>query len=160
MKKCKISDEELLRLYNDNVDMKTLEELSGISRQAIFNKVKKYQEATRRDGSKGELVPMVCPKCGEPFTRPKRNTIDKLNYCSIECFHSDRALNVKPEIKYSVREYRRRSRLVYELNVRQLTEGEVIHHIDGDITNYSLENLMVFPNHSAHMRFHHSLRKG
>ena len=37
---------------------------------------------------------------------------------------------------------------------RRLKKSEVVHHIDGDKTNNSIENLMVFPSHSDHMKHH------
>lgn len=41
---------------------------------------------------------------------------------------------------------------------RPITIEEIVHHIDGNCDNNNLDNLMLFPNHSAHLRFHHSLR--
>ena len=38
---------------------------------------------------------------------------------------------------------------------RYIDKKEVVHHIDGDCSNNRLSNLMLFPNHSAHMSFHH-----
>jgi len=51
--------------------------------------------------------------------------------------------------------YVRRSRLVAEkyLN-RYLTKKEVVHHINGDITDDRPENLYVFPSSQAHLKFH------
>jgi len=37
---------------------------------------------------------------------------------------------------------------------RKLKKGEVVHHIDGNRRNNSLDNLMVFPNQAEHARFH------
>ena len=34
-----------------------------------------------------------------------------------------------------------------------LNPEEKIHHIDGDVSNNSLINLMYFPNHSEHRKF-------
>lgn len=51
-------------------------------------------------------------------------------------------------------------RLIMEEHIgRYLKSGEVVHHIDNDFSNNKLENLILFPNHSAHMKFHWKLRK-
>lgn len=51
-----------------------------------------------------------------------------------------------------------RYRLVMEKKLgRYLKQEEVVHHIK-DIDNDQLENLQLFPNHSAHMKFHNSIK--
>ena len=37
---------------------------------------------------------------------------------------------------------------------RPLKKSEVIHHIDNDKGNNSLKNLMLFPNNTAHLKYH------
>lgn len=47
-------------------------------------------------------------------------------------------------------------RLVMEKYIgRYLNPGEVIHHIDGNRSNNSIDNLMLFPNQSSHINFRH-----
>lgn len=49
-------------------------------------------------------------------------------------------------------------RLVMEKSIgRYLEPAEVIHHIDGDITNNTIENLMLFANRGEHRKFHGEL---
>ena len=46
-------------------------------------------------------------------------------------------------------------RLVMEKHLGQpLKIGEVVHHIDGDITNNHIDNLILFPNVAAHLAYH------
>ena len=53
------------------------------------------------------------------------------------------------------RGYIQKHRLIMEKHIgRFLTKQEVVHHIDRNKNNNSLKNLMFFPNHSAHMKFH------
>ena len=53
--------------------------------------------------------------------------------------------------------YVRRSRLTMEKKLgRYLTKKEVVHHINEIKDDDRIENLMVFINNSAHMRFHHN----
>ena len=55
--------------------------------------------------------------------------------------------------------YVKRSRLVMELHIgRYLLPEEVVHHIDKNRSNDHLNNLMLFPNNGAHLRFHFKKR--
>ena len=40
---------------------------------------------------------------------------------------------------------------------RPLKDGEVVHHIDGDVRNNALENLRIFASQAEHARFHAEL---
>lgn len=52
------------------------------------------------------------------------------------------------------RGYVREHRLIMEKYLgRHLTKKEVIHHIDGNKNNNNISNLMLFPNHSEHMKY-------
>ena len=56
--------------------------------------------------------------------------------------------------------YQNEHRVVMEKHLgRKLTKAEVIHHINGVRTDNRLENLMLFPNHSEHMKHHNQLKK-
>lgn len=151
-RKCKISHEEVIRLYNEDTNIKTIQEMAGISRQSIYNIIKVYQDTDRRG-----VWDMVCPHCLKDFKRIQALAKgDKSNYCSIECFHADRRINSKDiSLEFSVRTYRSRARQVLEGAGRVFQVGEVVHHLDGDITNNVLENLVVLPSHSEHMRLYH-----
>jgi len=53
-----------------------------------------------------------------------------------------------------------RSRLVVAEQLgRPLEKGEVVHHLDGDKTNDSPNNLRLFENESKHQKHHHWIRK-
>ncbi|OFW47186.1 MAG: hypothetical protein A2163_04040 [Actinobacteria bacterium RBG_13_35_12] len=60
----------------------------------------------------------------------------------------------------SVTGYVKTARLVMEGFIgRYLDPKEVVHHIDGDVTNNSIENLMLFANKSEHQKHHWLIRK-
>lgn len=42
---------------------------------------------------------------------------------------------------------------------RDLTPEEVVHHIDGDPSNNTLSNLMLFPNNAEHRKYHGQQRR-
>lgn len=51
-------------------------------------------------------------------------------------------------------------RLVMEKKIgRPLKPGEVVHHIDGDVTNNHPDNLLLFPDNESHLRFHQEQRQ-
>jgi hypothetical protein len=43
---------------------------------------------------------------------------------------------------------------------RPIVKGEIVHHIDGDISNYKIENLRLMPNQSEHRKLHRKLFQG
>ena len=63
----------------------------------------------------------------------------------------------KPEHPFAIagKRYVYEQRLVAEKQIgRYLTCKEVVHHINGNITNNQLENLIVFANNGYHLAFH------
>lgn len=49
--------------------------------------------------------------------------------------------------------------VVEELLHRNLTDSEVVHHIDSNRMNNELSNLMLFPNQKAHAHFHRQIKQ-
>lgn len=50
-------------------------------------------------------------------------------------------------------------RVVEEFIGRKLTKEEVVHHLDFNKHNNSINNLMIFPNQKAHASFHIKFEK-
>lgn len=68
---------------------------------------------------------------------------------------------LKPNHPYSTKMgYVLESRLIMEKNLnRYLKLKEIIHHIDGNIDNNNIKNLMLFENQREHMEYHQKLLK-
>jgi hypothetical protein len=59
----------------------------------------------------------------------------------------------------NMRGYVAEHRIVMENKIgRYLTKQEVVHHINGDVVDNRIENLMLFKNNSEHMRYHYARR--
>jgi hypothetical protein len=66
---------------------------------------------------------------------------------------------VNAQIGKSVhRKLSRVARAVVERSGVKLEPGQVVHHIDGNRENWSLDNLQIFESQSAHMSYHHTQR--
>lgn len=62
----------------------------------------------------------------------------------------------KPFHPLANKKYVKRANLIMEKYLgRYLKPGEIVHHIDKNKLNDSIENLELFPNKSEHTRFHH-----
>ena len=60
-------------------------------------------------------------------------------------------------VKYGPTKYVSEHRLIMEKHIgRYLKPTEVIHHIDGNIKNNVISNFILFPNQSAHAKFHYT----
>ena len=57
--------------------------------------------------------------------------------------------------------YRNKARKIMEKKLdRTLKLGEIVHHIDGNIKNNKIRNLMLLPSQSKHVALHNKQRKG
>lgn len=169
--KSKLTDQEIVDLYSKDTPIKDICEMAEITRSSLYNSLKRSGIETGRR----EVLLMICPNCGQKFTRPKSHNKGKLaGYCSIQCFHQDRTISgeydmigdklvkVSKDINKSDimrKMYYRQARAELKRNGIELKEGQVIHHINGQIDCNTIDNLMIFDNHSEHMKYHHSLRK-
>jgi len=138
------------------VEHLTLDEIGkelGCSRQNVYAYVKKYGI----DARKAEWAEVECAVCGKKFeVRRKRFRRTQNQFCSMEHYKVYLTLDEYKEW----RQGQRIARLVVEQKRGYaLQEGEVVHHKDGNNENNDYANLMVFPSHSEHLKFHHAEKR-
>lgn len=145
---------QLERLYLvEHLTMAEIGKIYGVSRQMI-------NYFMRRLGvprGTGERFMVPCDACGGQYSITRKRFKSSIkHFCSMMCYTS---YLHNAEYRQS-RTGQRIGRKVMEkyLN-RELRQGEVIHHIDGDTMNNNLSNLKLFPSHSEHIAFHHKQRQ-
>jgi len=121
-------------------------------------------------------TPKTCEKCGAEYLGWNNTKRNKHHYCSHSCAVSAPRTNRKnvalrmsdgylcrylPEHPSSnIKGLYAEHRLVMEKHIgRLLTKKEVIHHIDGDVSNNSIDNLMLFACNGDHTRYHKEQRR-
>lgn len=122
-------------------------------RKLMSNSKKKgYREGTIIHWSKTDKAEEVSKKIadkrrGVSFIKTIKNGRFKTNKGYIMVFVRSHPINGTG--------YMGEHRLVMEKHIgRELETTEDVHHLDGDKTNNSLDNLMLFPTRSAHIKFH------
>jgi hypothetical protein len=122
-----------------------------------------------------------CDQCGYEFYRTYISVVRaKHHFCDIECrTEYEKDITHKPAWKTGEVEmlgyvfvktighpygnelgYVKRSRLVMEQYLgRYLEPDEIVHHINRERSDDSLENLMYFPSSAEHTKHHSKIRK-
>lgn len=110
--------------------------------------LRKRSETMKRKIASGEIV-MPTGK-NHPFWKGGR-FVNSMGYVSIQC---------KDHPRRSEHGYVLEHILVMEKEIgRYVTKEEVVHHIDGNKSNNSISNLMLFKNDSEHRKFHHKMSR-
>lgn len=171
LRKCILTVDQIVSMYASGSPVSEIQQSSGgISRQAVYNVLK----AAGVDKGRREVIDCVCQFCGEQFKKPRSHFKGEYSgkYCSNVCFHASRSLSGSysnrggTSYEQMVQElsgktstsWRRESRKVLADSGITLTDGQVVHHINGKRWDNRPENLRVFGSQSEHMRFHHQLR--
>ncbi len=145
MRKSRI-DEKAIGMFRD--DLMSLEQIGRffeVSRTAVKKFLNKYGVNT----SKGQFF-IICDNCGVKSFRPRCQIRGKIHkFCSDKCYYE--FIN-NPEYLQN-RHGQRIGRKRVEEKFGYIPEF-VLHHKDGNDLNNELSNLVVFKNHSDHMKFH------
>ena len=150
-----ISENELKHLYLDeHLTMQQIGDKLGCTRQNVHYLLQRYQI----DKSNAERFAVTCDTCGTKFSTTRKRYVSRVkHFCKKECYT---AYMHNPEYK-QWRHGQRLARIIMQDSMdRLLLPGEVVHHIDGDNRNNEIDNLMLFKDHSEHMKHHHKERRG
>lgn len=132
---------------------------------------------------KNKRISVNCDNCNKDILiKPSRYELYKLHFCNKECqdtgyknrwngkdnfkwkngkiIRSGYIIIYAPQHKYNVKKYVPEHRLVVEEFIgRYLDPKEVIHHINEIKSDNRIENLMIFPTNSSHIKFHMKIRQ-
>jgi hypothetical protein len=153
----KLTESEIVERYKSGIRINKIAEDAGVTRQAIWGTLKRLGVHEPEHGK----VELTCAFCGEKYVK-YRSCATGL-YCSIPCYNADkggvgyygkRGTMAENERIHNTSIRTSRGRARKSVNA----DGKVVHHIDGNPFNNAPENLMLFDDHAAHMRYHHEQR--
>jgi len=123
----------------------------SVSRQAIHKILRKYGVDTTKHRIS---VPCLC--CGKETLKTKSQIRNRKNhFCSQDCYYAwVESLSEGPYVQS--RHSQRIARAIIAKNF-PLQPAHVVHHIDGNAFNTSLDNLLVFANQGDHIRHHRGI---
>ena len=144
---------------HQRLPMREVEQLSGMTRQAIWKRLHRahcYIPRRVKGGAPGVMIEVNCAWCSTPLKRHRRKVL-KLktmrSFCNAECYYA--ALEAPGYFPW-----RHGSRLARSIVAQRfaLEREHIVHHKDGDQRNNDVKNLAVYASNSAHMA-HHRGRK-
>ena len=118
----------------------------NITRQGVYRCLKRCG----CDVTKKRLV-VSCNTCGKEVARTRKHVRTRKHiFCGIECWRAwFKAISMYDHSNYG-------SRVAREVVGRYftLTEGNIVHHLNGHGTDNTLDNLVVLRNQGDHLRLH------
>jgi len=167
--------------------MKVKCDYCGIEFEKRKSSIRKKNYCCKEHRHKDKYIDLKCNYCGKQFERLKVSYLGGKSFCCISCakyFTSERMHNynlvhnkdsMSMERRKKISRARRKTsqeRVSYEKFLgrhyhrylieqslgRKLQSDEVVHHIDGNKQNNSLDNLKVM-SRSEHSKIHYLMRK-
>lgn len=124
----------------------------GVSRCWIKNILNKNGIDTSKKANGKVMV--RCLICNRKIERNRKKfRTNNNNFCCHEHYMQWIQEN-KTENYNESRQGQRNARKIMEKYYGELPSGSVVHHIDGNCENNKIENLILFPSHSEHLKFH------
>jgi len=138
----------IIRAYNELTPMITLAKQYGVTRQAIWKLLRKYEQ----DTSKHRIL-VSCTVCGKEILRTKARIRKQLHhFCSTKCYYAYlEAGNGHPYIQNRNGQRIGRSIVSKYFN---LAAEHIVHHEDRNTLNNKPRNLKAFRNQGDHVRYH------
>jgi len=132
------------------VPMIAIAKCHGFTRQGIYKILHKAGVDT---SNKGGMI-VSCSACGKEIVRPRAQVRKaKHIYCSVACY-ADFISASNHKFGPSVRRMGNKHGRKVMANFFPLQDGHIVHHIDGNVLNNDINNLMVFRNAADHCRHH------
>lgn len=159
--KSKLSFEEIKILYlNDEMTLTEIAKIAGIHYLTVRKKLIKNGITTRKTITEKTREKFVKASTGrkrsKPLTSEQKENIRKgiLNSSWSKNASGVTIRNGYVSMTKGENRYQNEHRLIMEGHIgRKLIKGEIVHHIDGNRKNNSLENLQLM-SHYEHSRFH------
>ena len=121
----------------------------GVTRQGIHKLLHRNGVET----PKRSAMKVSCAACGKEIVRHKCEIRKRKNlFCSVECYYAFLDASQNGQYKY----WRNGQRIARSVVSKRfpLKPGYVVHHIDRNTYNNTIQNLMVFANQGDHVRYH------
>lgn len=142
----KVDTNKAVELYVNNLlSCGMIAEIMKVSRQAIF----KALRHAKVDTSKRKFT-TKCSQCGKEISRTRQRIRDTMYpFCSNQCYF---AYIKNPNYQDSRQGTRIANHMLQEAVSYQYSL--VSHHVDGNDSNNSPQNIWGFRSHAHHMRYH------
>lgn len=145
--KSRVQTQYIVDLYTkDHLTMQEIGDKIGMTRQGIYKRLKTMGVKAKQS----TLISLSCPTCNRPFVVNRaRYHQAKRHFCSQDCYNQ---YYTSPNSIIN-----RNGQRIARILVRQyynVQTGHIVHHVDGNDKNNSIDNLWLFTNQSDHMKHH------
>jgi hypothetical protein len=151
MRTPRVNSEELVSLYQSNVDIKDICLKYNLSRVSVYAYLKRAGVDTNR---KNKRIIQICKFCEESYSiLPSRVKQQGPcgGYCSHQCYAADNG-------EYG--EYGKFGGRLTAINTQTGVYNPIsIHFIDGNQDNVTPDNMRAFESHWEHIQYHRELLK-